>query len=579
MTSYGPSHPVSAQTHAEKYRSSSESFYEAMCRIAATLSDTEEHRRALKDILLDMRFMPAGRIQAAVGSPKTVTPYNCFVSGTIEDSMQGIMLRAGEAAETMRMGGGDGYDFSTIRPRNSRIVSLDSRASGPLSFMEIYDSVCSTVASAGNRRGAQMGVLRVDHPDIEEFIHAKQNSHRLTNFNLSVAVTDEFMEAVEAGGTFNLRHGDQVYKTVDARALWEEIMRSTWDWAEPGVLFIDTINRMNNLHYCETIAATNPCAEQPLPPNGACLLGSFNLVKYVEPLDNQEDLFENKYQFNWERFKHDIYPVVVAMDNVIDVAVYPLPAQAEEAKSKRRMGLGITGLANAGEAVTGQPYGSKAFLQFTEEVMAVLRDTAYRSSISLACEKGPFPLFDANAFTRSQFVNTLPSNLIYDIKKYGIRNSHLISIAPTGTISLCADNVSSGIEPVFALSQKRTIKFDEGDQEVILNDYGLEHFHVAGKTADECSVDDHVNVLLAVQPYVDSAVSKTCNVGDEVSWDEFKEIYQAAYRGGAKGATTFRANGKRGGILKKLDSGENLGNDDDGAACYVDFETGIKTCE
>ena len=344
---YGPQVPACEELHANKYRLPNESFEEAASRNAAAMSDDQDHRKEIKEIFLNQRFMPAGRVQSAMGSPRDVTAYNCFVSGTIEDSMESIMARATQAAETMRRGGGIGYDFSSIRPNGDRIVSLDSSASGPVSFMHIFDAVCRTIVSAGHRRGAMMGVLRVDHPDIEQFIRAKQNQDQLTNFNISIGVTDDFMHSVIKDTPFNLTFNDQVYKQINARALWDEIMRANWEWAEPGVLFIDRINQDNPLYYCETIAATNPCGEQPLPPYGACLLGSFNLVKYVE---------ENHFDF--DLFKVDIPHVVRAMDNVIDRTRYPLPEQQEEAKNKRRMGLGITGLANC-LTLVGLRYGSQ----------------------------------------------------------------------------------------------------------------------------------------------------------------------------------------------------------------------------
>ena len=566
---YGPTLAASEQLHAEKYRGAGESFYESQCRTSAVLCDDESHRKAIKEIQLDMRFMSGGRVQSSVGQAKDVCSHNCFVSAIVEDSMDSIMDRANEAAETMRKGGGIGYDFSRIRPRGDRIVSLDSIASGPLSFMEIFDSVCKTIVSAGHRRGAQMGVLRVDHPDIEEFIRAKQNKDRLTNFNLSVGVTNDFMLAVLDEGDFDLQFEGKVYKTVRAKELWDEIMRSTWDWAEPGVLFLDHINSMNNLWYCEDIEATNPCAEQPLPPNGACLLGSFNLTKYVKQTTHNGPEFE----FAFEQFKQDIPHIVRMIDNVIDYATYPLASQATEAHSKRRMGLGITGLANAGEAVAG-PYGSPAFIAFTERVLTILRDTAYTASVSLAIEKGPFPLFDADMYSESAFVSTLPQHIQDMIKEHGIRNSHLLSIAPTGTISFCADNISSGIEPVFAIETDRIIQSEEGPRTVRVPDYGKRVFGVTGTCADELSVDAHLSVLTTVQRYIDSAVSKTLNVGDDVTFQEFKNIYMTAWNNGAKGCTTFRASGKRFGILKKVET-----EVDEGAACYYDPETGKKECE
>lgn len=578
---YGPTLPISEEIHAMKYRSKGESFKDAMARVADSLKDSPEHFKEFKDILYDMRFLPAGRVQAAMGAPRAVTPYNCFVSATIEDSMDSIMDAAREAAETMRLGGGIGYDFSTLRPKGDYIRSLDSRSSGPISFMQIFDAICKTIASAGHRRGAQMGVLRVDHPDIEEFITVKNNLSALTQFNLSVGVTDEFMEAVKKDEEFDLVFGGRVYKTVRAKALWDAIMRSTWDWAEPGVLFIDRMNKKNNLWYCETIAATNPCGEQPLPPHGACLLGSFNLTKYVRER-------ANGFSFNWDQLMHDIPYVVRAMDNVVDRAIYPLPQQAEEARNKRRMGLGVTGLANAGEAL-GFAYGSAAFLDFTKQVLGLIRDGCYRSSISLAIEKGSFPLLDREKYLQSDFAKTLPEAIRQDILKYGIRNSHLLSIAPTGTISLSADNVSSGIEPVFSYGYTRTIQTFSGPIEERVDDYGYRVFGVKGRTANDLSVFEHVKVLNVASHYVDSACSKTCNVSKDVTFDQFKDVYIKAWEGGASGCTTFRENGKRFGIFAAHAAEEvadepavepdTFVDEKEGGACYFDPATGRKTCE
>jgi len=429
---YGPTLPISEEIHSMKYRGKGESFRESMIRVADALKDSEEHYDHFKNILLNMRFLPAGRIQSAAGSPRAVTCFNCFVSKTIEDSMSAIMDAAKEAAETMRLGGGIGYDFSSLRPRGALIKSLDSRSSGPLAFMDIFDTLCKTIASAGHRRGAQMGVLRVDHPDIEEFIRAKNNSNRLTQFNISVGITDEFMDAVINNKMFDLRFEGQVYKQVSAVALWNEILRGTWDWAEPGILFLDRINRKNNLHYCETIASSNPCAEQPLPPYGACLLGSINLTKYIIPerVWNGFGWTSSGYMFDWEQLAWDIPTIVRAMDNVIDHSIYPLPQQKGEALSKRRMGLGLTGVANTGE-ILGYPYGSKRFLTWLEELMAFYRNKVYEASIELAKEKGSFPLFDVKLLD-SEFAKTLPEYLREGIRSFGLRNSHLLSIAPTG---------------------------------------------------------------------------------------------------------------------------------------------------
>lgn len=573
----GPSMPISEEIDQMKYRLKNESFDGKIKRIARALGDGIEHQYKLEDILGNMRFLPAGRVQNAMGSPRITTAYNCFVSGRIEDSMNSIMKRACEAAETMRRGGGIGYDFSNIRPRGDLIRSLDSKSSGPVSFMGIYDSICQTIASSGHRRGAQMGVLRVDHPDIIDFIRAKRNSDKLTGFNISVGLTDAFMECLEdINKTFDLVFEGHVYKTLsnkEVQELWNEIMESTWDWAEPGVLFIDRINEDNNLWYCETIEATNPCGEQPLPPFGACLLGSFNLTKYIT-----ED------KFNYSQFISDIKEVVRAMDNVIDRTIYPLKEQEDEAKNKRRMGLGITGLANAGELL-GYQYASDDFLTWMASVFQTLRDETYRTSAELAGEKGTFPLYDER-YLEGRFINTLSQDVLDLIKKNGIRNSHLTSIAPTGTISLCADNVSGGIEPVFSHYYDRTIQTFDGPKVERVEDYAYSK-GIKGKTANETTVQEHLKVLLLAQNYIDSACSKTCNVGDDVTYDEFKQVYVDAWKGNAKGCTTFRLSGKRYGILNETVEEETkvlsaieevVETEGTIQACFFDPITGQKEC-
>lgn len=565
MTEYGPTLSVSEETHKAKYRLEGESFREAMTRIANTLG--EDQYETFRSILLNMRFLPAGRIQSSIGSPRRTTAFNCFVSSTIEDSMTGIMDTAARAAETMRLGGGIGYDFSTLRPKGDLIVSTDSRSSGPLSFMQIFDSICGTVAAAGHRRGAQMGVMRVDHPDIEEFIEAKTNAHNLTRFNLSIATTDEFMRCVLDDDMFDLVFEGRVYKQVNARYLFDKIMRATWDWAEPGMLFIDRIREMNNLNYCEEVAASNPCGEQPLPPNGACLLGSFNLVQYLY-LDGEE------YHFDWNLLKEDIPSVVRALDNVIDCTTYPLGEQKDEALAKRRMGIGYTGVANTGEAL-GFEYGSEGFLNWFNKVQNLVVNKAYQTSALLAEEKGTFLLYNHEHYTKlSPFVRRLSKKTRKMIEQHGLRNSHLISIAPTGTISLCADNVSSSIEPVFSHFYDRTIEKENGVSIDRVEDYGYANLGVVGKTADECTIDEHLAVLAAATKWSDSAVSKTINVGDDVTWEEFKDIYIKAWKLGCKGVTTFRAAGKRYGILNKVAEESS-----EGAACYYDASTGKKQCE
>lgn len=563
----GPKTAFAEQLHAEKYREKGESFKEAMSRVAGALTDKEEDFRPFRDLLFDMRFLPAGRVQAAIGATRRTTAFNCFVAPEFLDSFvdgeDSIMGIATKAATTMRMGGGIGYNFSSLRPRGDLIKKLQSKSSGPISFMEIFDAVGRATSSAGHRRGAQMAVLRVDHPDIVEFINAKHNEDKLRGFNMSVGITDKFMECLSTGKSFELTFGDRIYGEVDPVQLWESIMRSTFDWAEPGVIFLDTINRMNNLNYCEVMTATNPCAEQCLPPNGACLLGSFNLAKYIT----------GSRSFDWEQFRRDIPIAVAAMDRVTDVSLYPLAQQEAEAKSKRRMGLGVTGLANAVEAI-GPEYGTKDFVRLESRILETLRDESYRASMMLARERGAFPLFDATKYCEGEFINTLPHELQADIFTYGIRNSHLTSIAPTGTISMCADNVSSGIEPVFALRTNRIVNLSDGAHTVVSLDYGLATFGVEGKTCDRVTVQEHLDVLVAAAERVDSAVSKTCNVPSDIPWSDFKGLYVQAYERGAKGCTTYRVGGKRDGILTAAND-----NQDVGAACVYDPETGVRSCE
>ena len=573
----GPVMTISQEIDEMKYRQKGETFDDKIKRIAKALSDGDEHRFVLEDILGEMRFLPAGRVQSAIGSNRITTAYNCFVSGEIEDSMESIMQRASEAAETMRKGGGIGYDFSKLRPRGDHIKSLDSKSSGPISFMQVFDSVCQTIASSGHRRGAQMGVLRIDHPDVLDFVRAKRSNDKLTGFNISVGITDAFMEALENGTDYELFFNGEVRGTLSAQEVWDEIMSSTWDWAEPGVLFIDRISEMNNLWYCEDIYATNPCGEQPLPAYGACLLGSFNLTKYLEK--------EKKgYVFNFKQFKKDIKPVVQAMDNVVDRTIYPLKAQEDEAKNKRRMGLGVTGMANAGEML-GYPYASKEFMTWAEKIFACLRDNCYRASAMLAKDKGAFPLYRKD-YLKSNYIRSLPASVQSLIREHGIRNSHLTSIAPTGTISIVGDNVSGGIEPVFSHKYDRTIQTFDGPIVETVKDYAYSH-GVEGRTADSISVNDHLDVLLLAQHYIDSACSKTCNVSGDVDYDSFKQVYVNAWKGGAKGCTTFRIDGKRYGIFNETVeeeakvSGENeevAQEEDKAEACFIDPATGVREC-
>ena len=604
----GPATKACDVVHAEKYRKPNETFVAAMSRVAESLKDSDEHGRAFRDILVEMRFLPAGRIQAAMGSEKNVTPYNCFVSSTIDDTFtdgnESIMDCAKMAARTMRQGGGIGYDFSSLRPKGDLIRGVMSKTDGPLAFMPIFDGICKATSSAGNRRGAQMGILRVDHPDIYDFIKAKrpseemqvlwdiynsldqgdpwkpkyfkalQNTLVLTGFNISVAITNEFMECLQTGKPFKLQFQGRTYREVDAEELWDLIMRSTYDWAEPGVIFIDTINELNNLWYCEKIAACNPCGEQPLPPYGACLLGSINLVKYLKANGN--------YSFNFDQLKADIPWIIRAVDNVIDKARYPLPQQEHEAKSKRRMGIGVTGLANCIEAM-GYAYGSDGFLEVEKSLLEFINHSIYLASIQLAKEKGSFPLFDKDKYLKGKYIKKMPKEIRDLIGKYGIRNSHLTSIAPTGTISFCADNVSSGIEPVFSYHVDRKIKMQSGDEMVTVSDYGVKFLGVHGKQSHEVLPLEHVQVLTTAQQYVDSAVSKTCNVPADISYDSFKDLYLSAFELGAKGCTTYRPAGREA-ILKASTAQPEVENQlqlslDIGGACYYDPLTGTRSCD
>jgi ribonucleoside-diphosphate reductase alpha chain len=575
----GPIIPIAIWADEKKYRQEGETFNQKCARVAGALSDNPEHYQYFNELLKDQRFLPAGRVQSASGSYRKVTAFNCFVMQKVPDSLSGIMGVATEAAKTMQMGGGVGYDFSGIRPKGAKIKSLGSQASGPVSFMQIMDAVCKTIASAGHRRGAQMGCLRVDHPDIMEFITAKANSTNLTQFNVSVLVTDKFMQAVKQDEMFDLVFEGQTYDSVRAVSLWEAILRNTWDWAEPGVIFIDRVNQMNNLYYCEDISATNPCGEQPLPPYGACLLGSLNLTKYIykdEP---------GKFRFNETLLKADIPHIIRAMDNVVDETIYPLPEQEQEAKNKRRMGIGITGLGNALGAL-GIEYGSVEAQEFTKKVLKLIANTSYYSSAMLAKEKGPFPAYDEKKYLAGRFIKKLDKEVRDSIKAYGIRNSHLTSIAPTGTISLTANNVSSGIEPVFSHSYTRTIITAEGPVNESVDDYAYREWGIKCKTADQVPIKDHVSMLTAAQEWVDSACSKTCNVGNDVTWAEFKDVYMQAYDGGAKGCTTFRVAGKRFGILNASTSEDVVVEEPkedetiiEGGACYIDPTSGLKTCD
>jgi ribonucleoside-diphosphate reductase alpha chain len=556
--------PISGRIWDQKYRfkdadgrprdrSLSESWRRVARALAAVETEAETWEERFHRAMDDFHFLPAGRILAGAGTERSVTLFNCFVMGTIEDDMSAIFSALREAALTMQQGGGIGYDFSTLRPRGAPVRGVGADASGPLSFMDVWDAMCRTIMSAGSRRGAMMATLRCDHPDIEAFIDAKQDPARLRMFNLSVLVTDAFMAAVRAGESWDLVFGGSVHRTVQARDLWDRIMRSTYLGAEPGGIFIDRINKRNNLAYCETISATNPCGEQPLPPYGACLLGSVNLARLVKRP------FEADAVLDMEALAGLVPVAVRMMDNVIDVSRFPLPEQQAEARAKRRIGLGVTGLADA-LIMCGARYGSAGAARLTETWMRALRDNAYRASVELAREKGPFPLFDRDPYLAGECIAELPEDIRAGIAAHGIRNALLTSIAPTGTISLLADNVSSGLEPVFAFSYERTVLEPDGSKRVeAVSDHAYRLFRrLKGEDApltdafiDAQSLrpEDHVVMQAAVQKYIDSSISKTINCPEDIDFEAFKDVYLAAYDSGCKGCTTYRPNPVTGAVL------------------------------
>ncbi|WP_145396046.1 adenosylcobalamin-dependent ribonucleoside-diphosphate reductase [Paracoccus sulfuroxidans] len=541
-------------------------------RVARDLASVEKNPEHWEDrfytALEDFKFLPAGRILAGAGTGRSVTLFNCFVMGTIPDSMAGIFEMLKEAALTMQQGGGIGYDFSTIRPRGAVVKGVAADASGPLSFMDVWDAMCRTIMSAGSRRGAMMATMRCDHPDIEQFIEAKQDSARLRMFNLSVLVTDDFMDAVKADGPWDLVFDGKVYHTVRALDLWNRIMRATYDFAEPGVIFIDRINKANNLNYVETIAATNPCGEQPLPPYGACLLGSVNLARLVEAP------FTDKARLNPEALDTLVRTAVRMMDNVVDASRFPLPQQEAEAHAKRRIGLGVTGLADA-LLMLGLRYGAKDAVEQTRVWMKAIARSAYLASVDLAKEKGAFPLFEADAYLTSGFMQRMDADVRDAVREHGIRNALLTSIAPTGTISLYAGNVSSGIEPVFAYAYTRKVLQKDGsrtEEEVV--DYAVQMWRdLKGDAplpdyfvnAQTLAPLDHVAMQAAAQEWVDSSISKTINCPEDISFEAFKDVYMAAWDQGCKGCTTYRPNDVTGSVLSVSETSEKAPEADTGA--------------
>jgi ribonucleoside-diphosphate reductase alpha chain len=555
---------ISRQIWADKYRLKAAdgtpvdlTIEDTWRRVAHALAAVEAHPALWEEqfytALENFKFLPAGRIISGAGTDRRVTLFNCFVMGDIADDLGSIFSNLREAALTMQQGGGIGYDFSTLRPKGAIVKGVSADASGPLSFMDVWDAMCRTIMSAGARRGAMMATMRCDHPDIEAFIAAKREKGRLRNFNLSVLITDAFMEAVEADAEWPLEFGGKVYRTVQARGLWDSIMQATYDYAEPGVLFIDRINRRNNLHYCETIRSTNPCAEQPLPPYGACLLGSVNLAALVrEPFTAEARIDERELA--------DLVGIAVRMlDNTIDASGFPLDEQRKEAAAKRRIGLGLTGLADA-LMMVGLRYGTPEAADMAERWAALVNRSAYVMSAHLAAEKGAFPLFDREPYLDGETLREMDQEVRDLIAAHGIRNALLTSIAPTGTISLLANNVSSGVEPVFAHSFTRKVLQPDGTKrEELVEDYAVRLYRTkfgadavlpdTFVTAQTLTPSDHIRMQAALQRHVDSAISKTVNVPEDISFDAFQEVYREAYRSGCKGCTTYRPNAITGSVL------------------------------
>ncbi len=560
--------PVSAEIWNAKYRFAPQEgggdadFADTAARVAMAIAQAEapgvqtDWETRFRAAVADFRFIPAGRVLAGSGTNRTVTLFNCFVMGTIPDSLDGIFEHLKEAALTMQQGGGVGMDFSSIRPKGAPVRGVGADASGPLSFMDCWDSMCRTVHSAGARRGAMMGCLRIDHPDVEDFIESKREATRFRNFNISVLVPDAFMEALDNDGDWDLVFGGHTYRTVKARDLWDKLMRATYDCAEPGVIFVDRVNDNNNLAYCEKISASNPCGEQMLPPYGACLLGSINLAFLVEKP------FEDGAALDEALLAETTRTAVRMLDNVIDISRYPLEQQEKEAKAKRRIGLGITGLADA-LLFCGVAYGSDEAVALTEKWLGIIKREAYRASALIAGEKGPFPLYDPVMLDRPN-IKALDEETRALIAKHGLRNGCLTSIAPTGTTSLLAGNVSSGIEPVFAYSYTRRILNPDGSarfEEV--EDYAMRVWRgLKGDTpppaelfvsAQSLSPEHHLKMQAAAQPLIDSSISKTVNCPEDIAFDDFAHVYREGYRMGCKGLTTYRPNAVTGSVLSVAD--------------------------
>ncbi len=578
------SEDVLREKYAKQGETSAEQIFRRVAKALASVETRPDEWEPCFLAALQQGFIPAGRVMSTAGTAIQATLINCFVqpvgdsiSEPDADGKPGIYTALGESAETLRRGGGVGYDFSRIRPKGAKVRGTASNASGPLSYMRVFDRSCATIESAGSRRGAQMGILRCDHPDIEDFIHAKDRAGELTNFNLSVAVTDAFMAAVEANSDWALVHrseaGDAqkaagaysrddglwVYRCLPARQLWDQVMASTCDHAEPGVLFVDRANAENNLHYCEVFEATNPCAEEWLPDYGCCCLGSIDLTRFVS------DPFAGAAAFAYESFASLAATAVRMLDNVLDLTDWPLPQQRAEAMAKRRIGLGFTGLGDA-LIMLGLRYDSDEARAVAGRIAATLRDAAYGSSIALSREKGPFPRYQAEPFLSAGFARRLPDSLCQQIRQHGLRNSHLLAMAPTGTISLAfADNVSNGIEPAFAWAYTRRKRMpDGGVQDYAVEDHAYRRYRLEGGDTDhlpehwvtalEIGALDHMRMLAAVQPAIDTSISKTVNVPADYPFDAFKDLYLEAWRHGLKGLATYRPNLITGAVLDASDA-------------------------
>jgi ribonucleoside-diphosphate reductase alpha chain len=535
--------------------------------VAALEPDAEGWQRRFESALAGFRFLPGGRILAGAGLGTDVTLFNCFVAGRLVDSLEGILESLSETALTMQHGGGVGLDFSPLRPRGSPAVRTGATASGPVSFMHVWDTMCETLLATGRRRGAMMGTLRCDHPDIEVFVDAKRDAGVLHNFNLSVLVTDAFLRAVDEDRDWTLAWppGEAAVsgKPLPARKLWRRIVASALETAEPGVLFVDTISRDNNLGYCETISATNPCGEVPLPPYGACNLGSINLAAAVSAP------FSAAAAIDHAQLERLSGTAVRFLDNVIDVSRFPLPKQAEQARRTRRIGLGITGLGDA-LAMLGLRYDSADARNAAIEVMRTIRDSAYRASVELAAEKGAFPAYDAGRYCDAPFIRRLPPELRKRLERHGIRNSHLLSIAPAGTISLLAGNLSSGVEPIYALEAERTIRgAGQAAQDLVVDDFALRRWRAqcgggcalpeSFVTSGAISGDAHLAMQASLQPYVDNAISKTITLSPGATADTVDDIFRRAHRAGIKGCTVFRPGSMRGEVIRTRDEAHCCG--------------------